>query len=85
MPRVVCRVGLLHGDVTYAHYYDFMNCLQTSPCFGWMNSNAYWRNATTARAEELNQVYSQVPPLNRTTRTHDARARHALIVWSGRV
>lgn len=53
-------LGLLHGDVTYSHYYDFMNCLQTSPCFGWMNSNAYWRNATTARAEELNQVYSQI-------------------------
>jgi acyloxyacyl hydrolase len=56
----VFTAGLLHGDVTYSHYYDFMNCLESSPCFGWMNSNAYWRNATTARAEELNQVYSQV-------------------------
>jgi len=53
-------LGLLHGDLTYAQYYDYMNCLQTSPCFGWMNTDPYWRNATTQRAVELNHVYSQI-------------------------
>lgn len=32
-------IGKLRGDVTYEHFYDFLNCLQISPCFGWMNSN----------------------------------------------
>jgi acyloxyacyl hydrolase len=32
----------------------------SSPCFGWMNSDASWRNATTQRAMELNQVYKEI-------------------------
>lgn len=34
--------------------------MQISPCFGWMNSDEYWRNATTQRAMELNDVYRAV-------------------------
>ncbi len=29
-------VGQLNGDVTYSQFYDYMNCLEISPCFGWM-------------------------------------------------
>ena len=32
-------IGSLHNDVTYAQFYDYFNCLQISPCFGWMNLN----------------------------------------------
>jgi len=53
-------IGSLHGDVLYKNFYDYMNCLGISPCFGWMNSNDTWRNATTARAFELNEVYLQI-------------------------
>lgn len=53
-------IGSLRHDVTYRKFYDYMNCLHISPCFGWMNSNATWRNATTQRAFELNQVYKEI-------------------------
>eukprot|EP01102_Stenamoeba_stenopodia_P006161 TRINITY_DN1696_c0_g1_i1.p1 TRINITY_DN1696_c0_g1~~TRINITY_DN1696_c0_g1_i1.p1 ORF type:complete len:637 (+),score=144.82 TRINITY_DN1696_c0_g1_i1:113-1912(+) len=53
-------IGAYRGDVTYAQFYDFFNCLEVSPCFGWMNSNATWRNLTSERAFELNKVYGDI-------------------------
>lgn len=53
-------LGQLRGDVTYAKFYDFMNCLQVSPCFGWMNSNGTVRNFTFNRASELNEVLMNI-------------------------
>ena len=47
-------IGSLHNDVTYTQFYDYLNCLEVSPCFGWMNSNETWRNRTTERAMQLN-------------------------------
>ena len=47
-------IGSLRNDVTYANFYDYFNCLQVSPCFGWMNSNETYRNLTTQRAMQLN-------------------------------
>ena len=47
-------IGSLHNDVTYSQFYDYLNCLDVSPCFGWLNSNETWRNFTTDRAMELN-------------------------------
>lgn len=47
-------IGSLRNDVTYPMFYDYLNCLQLSPCFGWMNSNATWRNFTTERAFQIN-------------------------------
>ena len=49
-------IGSLHEDVTYTDLYDYLNCLQISPCFGWLNSNETWRNKTTQRAMELNKA-----------------------------
>lgn len=49
-------IGSYRNDVTYAAFYDYLNCLQISPCFGWMNTNETWRNVTTERAMELNQA-----------------------------
>lgn len=48
--------GSLHQDVTYSDFYNYMNCLEVSPCFGWLNSNEIWRNMTTQRAMELNKA-----------------------------
>ena len=50
-------IGSLRNDVTYAQFYDYFNCLQISPCFGWMNSNETWRNRTTERAMQLNEAF----------------------------
>ena len=47
-------IASLHRDVNYSQFYDYMNCLDISPCFGWLNSNKTWRDITTARAMELN-------------------------------
>ena len=53
-------LGSLHKDVTYSDVYDYLNCLEISPCFGWMNSNATWRNLTTERAMQLNGAFKRV-------------------------
>ena len=53
-------IGSLHKDVTYAMLYDYLNCLELSPCFGWMNSNATWRNLTTERAFQLNAALKEL-------------------------
>ncbi|CAG2203667.1 AOAH [Mytilus edulis] len=53
-------IGSLRNDVTYANFYDYFNCLQVSPCTGWMNSNETMRNLTTDRANELNSILQQL-------------------------
>lgn len=46
--------------VTYESVYNFLNCLQISPCWVWMNDNETIRDAGSARAAELNQVYGEI-------------------------
>uniref|UniRef100_H2ZEF6 Saposin B-type domain-containing protein n=1 Tax=Ciona savignyi TaxID=51511 RepID=H2ZEF6_CIOSA len=46
-------IGKLNSDVTYKNLYDYLNCLEVSPCTGWMNSNETLRNITSQRAQEL--------------------------------
>ncbi|XP_028399088.1 acyloxyacyl hydrolase-like [Dendronephthya gigantea] len=53
-------IGKLRNDVTYARLYDFLNCLQISPCAGWLNSNETIRNATSKRARELSAVLKNI-------------------------
>ena len=45
---------------TYEKFYDFMNCLQINPCWGWLNSDAAVRAETTRIAQSLNEVYSRI-------------------------
>jgi acyloxyacyl hydrolase len=40
--------------------YDFMNCLEENPCWGWLNTNQTVRRLTTQRSNELNQVYRNI-------------------------
>lgn len=42
---------------SYASVYDFMNCLEENPCWGWLNSNATVRRETTVWSDKLNMVY----------------------------
>ncbi|RNF11856.1 GPI inositol deacylase precursor [Trypanosoma rangeli] len=51
-------IGSLHNDVTYAEFYDFLNCVDISPCWGWLNSNETVRDATWKTAQSLN---AQIP------------------------
>lgn len=45
---------------TYPQFYDYLNCMQESPCYGWLNSNATMRAETTQRAHELDAVYRNI-------------------------
>ena len=47
-------------NVTYAQVYDFLNCLEISPCWGWLNTNATIRRFTTERAMNLSKVYNKI-------------------------
>jgi acyloxyacyl hydrolase len=47
-------------NVTYSDVYDFLNCLNISPCWGWLNSNDTVRDFTTRRAQNLSKVYQDI-------------------------
>lgn len=51
-------LGELNQDVTYSDFYDYLNCLEVSPCWGWMNSNETVRNTTYTISTSLN---AQIP------------------------
>ena len=54
--------------VPYPDLYEALSCNGCNPCWGWLNTNATWRNFTSARAANLTAVYddiiAQAPALN---------------------
>merc|ERR1711907_346410 len=52
--------GALHNDVKTKDVYAFLNCLQISPCRGWMNSNETLRALTTDHANLLSSVLENI-------------------------
>lgn len=58
--------GLTHPvGTTYADVYEFLNCVNESPCWGWMNSNATVRELTSRHAALLNTVYRKIIASNK--------------------
>ncbi|XP_077631545.1 acyloxyacyl hydrolase isoform X2 [Crocuta crocuta] len=53
-------LGWLNKDVTYAHFYSFLNCLQVSPCHSWMSSNKTLRTLTSERAKQLSNTLKKI-------------------------
>lgn len=53
-------IGQLNRDVTYTDLYSFLNCLEVSPCTGWMSTNESLRNFTSQRAANLSIVAQSV-------------------------
>lgn len=45
---------------TYSAMYDFMNCMEENPCWGWLNSNATVRRISTYKSNQLNDVYQNI-------------------------
>lgn len=45
--------GRVGPPFTYPQMYDYLSCLQISPCNGWLTSNATLRDLTTQRAVDL--------------------------------
>jgi len=44
----------------YSDIYDFMNCLEENPCWGWLNSNQTVRQETTKWSNSLNREYTKI-------------------------
>ena len=57
-------LGELRQDVTYEDLYNYLNCLEISPCWGWLNSNQTVRLETQKRADALSAVYQEVMAKN---------------------
>ncbi|NXV32651.1 AOAH hydrolase, partial [Rissa tridactyla] len=53
-------LGQLNRDVTYSQLYSFLNCLQVSPCSGWLTPNETLRNLTSERALQLSNVLKEI-------------------------
>jgi len=47
-------------QVTYGKLWEFVSCLGINSCWGWLNPEAYWRNFTEVRAEQLNNVLVKI-------------------------
>jgi len=45
---------------TYEEVYDFLNCLQISPCWTWMNNNQTVRQTGDNWAQQLSTIYDEV-------------------------
>ncbi|XP_014667051.1 PREDICTED: acyloxyacyl hydrolase-like [Priapulus caudatus] len=53
-------IGSLRGDVKYTDVYNWFNCLEVTPCMGWMNTNETMRDLTSKRAAELTEAIKQL-------------------------
>lgn len=53
--------------VGYPALYEYLACNGATPCWGWMNANATWRNLTQQRANELSAVYDTIIAQNNQT------------------
>jgi acyloxyacyl hydrolase len=47
-------------SITYEVVYDYLNCLEVSPCWGWLNSNQTVRQYTDQYAAMLSGIYDEV-------------------------
>lgn len=45
---------------TYDGIYEFMNCEEENPCWGWLNANQTIRRISTAWSNKLNDVYQNI-------------------------
>ena len=77
---VVVSLALFNGEIlydtthaqthplgtTYSSVYDWMICLQVTPCYGWLNSNADIRKQTSAHANMLNVQYVKIQAQSKT-------------------
>ena len=46
--------------VPYPDLYDALSCTGSNPCWGWLNSNATWRDFTSERAANLTASYDAI-------------------------
>ena len=44
----------------YPTMYEYLNCYDINPCYGWLNTNETIRDMTTAWAKSLNAMYQEI-------------------------
>src|SRR5690349_12237812 len=49
-------IGRVGPPITYSQVYSYLECLQISPCNGWLSSNDTVRQMTTQRAVDLSEA-----------------------------
>jgi acyloxyacyl hydrolase len=47
-------------NTTYGHIWEYISCLGSNACWGWLNRNETWRKFTTQRARELADVFPKI-------------------------
>lgn len=55
MHDLIHPIGKTNNDVTYEAFYDYLNCLEVSPCAGWMNSNQTIRDNLSATSAAMRE------------------------------
>ncbi|PVD20558.1 hypothetical protein C0Q70_18714 [Pomacea canaliculata] len=70
-------IGRYWNKFTYSQFYDFFNCLQISPCSGWMNTNGTIRNMTT----EGGQTWQLLEPVDGFHSNQYGQALTAQVTW----
>merc|ERR1711879_160457 len=55
MHNKIHPLGSFKKNVKFRDFYDFMDCLEISPCRGWLQTNATLRELHSERARELSQ------------------------------
>merc|ERR1712226_840904 len=53
-------IGDYRKNIIFRDVYNYLNCLDTSPCKGWLNTDKDVRDRTSQRADELNQAAKAV-------------------------
>ena len=53
-------LGEYRNDATYPDFYKYLDCLQVSPCAGWMSADPAIRDMTSERAANLSAVYEDI-------------------------
>ena len=53
-------LGEYRQDLKYPQFYDYMECLEISPCNGWLSSNETLRNVTDEHAQKLSAVAANI-------------------------
>jgi len=68
--------------VSYPALYTALACNGVTPCWGWLNTNESWRNATSERAAQLTAVYDTIIANNASSFTNFDMYR-VPVDWAG--
>ena len=53
-------LGEYRSDIDYPALYGYLECLEVSPCMGWMSANATLRTVTTEHAMKLSKAAQDI-------------------------